>query len=349
MLQESADYRNWLAAVKLKLRSIQLKAVVTVNSALLAFYWELGAEILEKQKDRTWGDGFLQQLSQDLMAEFPEMKGFSKRNLEQIRRWYRFWSGNEEFAKQVAAQIKEGTMHQLFQIPWWHNVVIVSKCQSTTEALYYIENTLTHGWSRNVLTHQIESNLWEREGKAIANFNTTLPMPQSDLAQQTLKDPYLFDFLSLSKDYDERELERNLIEHITQFLLELGAGFAYMGRQIPLQVGDREFFLDLLFYHTHLHCYVVIELKTGEFEPEHAGKLNFYLKAADELLRRPEDYPSIGLLLCKNRDRLVAEWALSDVHKPIGVAEYQITHNLPEEIRSQLPSIEQIEAEFEEL
>lgn len=178
--------------------------------------------------------------------------------------------------------------------------------------------------SRNVLTHQIESKLWEREGKAIANFQTTLPTPQSDLAQQTLKDPYVFDFLSLSQDYDERELERNLIEHITQFLLELGAGFVYMGRQVPLQVGDRDFFLDLLFYHTHLHCYVVIELKTGDFEPEHAGKLNFYLKATDELLRRAGDEPSIGLLLCKNRDRLVAEWALSGVHKPIGVAGLQI-------------------------
>ncbi len=344
MIQESADYQEWLTGVKSKLRSVQLKAAVAVNSALLVFYWELGAEIVEKQKERTWGDGFLQQLSQDLMADFPEMKGFSYRNLRYIRQWHLFYRESIPNWQQAVAKIEDSEVAQIIRIPWGHNLVIIAKCRSLNEALYYVQQTLHYGWSRNVLTHQVESKLWEREGKTIANFQTTLPTPQSGLAQQTLKDPYVFDFLSFSKDYDERELERNLIEHITQFLLELGAGFAYMGRQVPLQVGDRDFFLDLLFYHTHLHCYVVIELKTGDFEPEHAGKLNFYLKATDELLRRPGDEPSIGLLLCKNRDRLVAEWALSDVHKPIGVAEYQIT--LSEEIRSQLPSIEQIEVEL---
>jgi predicted nuclease of restriction endonuclease-like (RecB) superfamily len=337
MLQES-EYKAWVVELKSRLRSMQLKAAISVNSALLEFYWELGAEIVERQKSSTWGDGFLKQLSQDLMADFPEMKGFSKRNLEQIRRWYIFYGSDSSIAQQPVAQ--------LAQIPWGHNLLIVSKCQSQQEASYYIENSIQYGWSRAVLTHQIESNLWQREGKAIANFSTTLPSPQSDLAQQTLKDPYVFDFLSLTKDYNERDLELGLVEHITQFLLELGAGFAYLGRQIPLQVGDRDFFLDLLFYHTQLHCYVVIELKTGDFEPEYAGKLNFYLKAVDETLRRSGDEPTIGLLLCKNRDRLVAEWALSDVQKPIGISEYQITHDLPTEIRSSLPSIEQIETEL---
>jgi predicted nuclease of restriction endonuclease-like (RecB) superfamily len=337
MLQASADYKAWVAQLKTRLRSMQLKAAVSVNSALLEFYWELGADIVDREKNRTWGDGFLKQLSQDLMAEFPDMKGFSKRNLEQIRRWHLFWVGNS-IAQQAVAQLR--------QIPWGHNIMIVSKCQSQAEALYYVENTIQYGWSRNVLTHQIESQLWERKGQAIANFTTTLPSPQSDLAQQTLKDPYIFDFLSLAEDYSERDLELGLVEHITQFLLELGAGFAYLGRQVPLQVGDRDFFLDLLFYHTHLHCYVVIELKTGDFEPEHAGKLNFYLKAVDEKMRRSGDEPTIGLLLCKQRDRLVAEWALSDVHKPIGIAEYQIPHELPENLRSRLPTIEQIEAEL---
>jgi predicted nuclease of restriction endonuclease-like (RecB) superfamily len=346
VLQDSEDYRAWVVALKSRLRSVQLKAAVAVNAALLEFYWELGADIVEKQKNTAWGGGFLKQLSQDLMAEFPDMKGFSRRNLEQIRRWYQFWTDHEVIAKQAASQIKPDVVAHLVQIPWWHNVVIVSKCQSSQEALYYVESTVHYGWSRNVLTHQIESKLWEREGKAIANFSSTLPLPQSDLAQQTLKDPYVFDFLSLVQDYNERDLERGLIEHITQFLLELGAGFAYLGRQVPLPVGDREFFLDLLFYHTHLHCYVVIELKTGDFEPEYAGKLNFYLKAVDEQLRRSGDEPTIGLLLCKHRDRLVAEWALSDVHKPIGIAEYQITHELPDDLRSSLPSIEQIEAEL---
>jgi predicted nuclease of restriction endonuclease-like (RecB) superfamily len=337
MLQES-EYKAWVVELKSRLRAMQLKAAISVNSALLEFYWELGAEIVERQKSSTWGDGFLKQLSQDLMADFPEMKGFSKRNLEQIRRWYIFYGSDSSIAQQPVAQ--------LAQVPWGHNLLIVSKCQSQQEASYYIENSIQYGWSRAVLTHQIESNLWQREGKAIANFSTTLPSPQSDLAQQTLKDPYVFDFLSLTKDYNERDLELGLVEHITQFLLELGAGFAYLGRQIPLQVGDRDFFLDLLFYHTQLHCYVVIELKTGEFEPEYAGKLNFYLKAVDETLRRSGDEPTIGLLLCKNRDRLVAEWALSDVQKPIGISEYQITHDLPTEIRSSLPSIEQIETEL---
>jgi predicted nuclease of restriction endonuclease-like (RecB) superfamily len=337
MLQASADYKAWVVELKSRLRSMQLKAAVSVNSVLLEFYWELGADIVDREKNRIWGDGFLKQLSQDLMAEFPEMKGFSKRNLEQIRRWHLFWVG-DAIAQQPVAQLR--------QIPWGHNIMIVSKCQSQAEALYYVEHTIQHGWSRNVLTHQIESQLWERQGKAIANFTSTLPSPQSDLAQQTLKDPYVFDFLSLAEDYSERDLELGLVEHVTQFLLELGAGFAYLGRQVPLQVGDRDFFLDLLFYHTHLHCYVVIELKTGDFEPEHAGKLNFYLKAVDETLRRSGDEPTIGLLLCKQRDRLVAEWALSDVQKPIGIAEYRISHDLPEAVRSSLPTIAQIEAEL---
>lgn len=335
---QSEDYKAWVIDLKSRLRAVQLKAAISVNSALLEFYWELGTDIVEKQKNSTWGSGFLQQLSQDLMAEFPDMKGFSKRNLELIRRWNLFYTSTDAIAKQAVSQLS--------QIPWGHNIVIVSKCQSVKEALYYVEKTIRHGWSRSVLTHQLESKLWEREGKSIANFDSALSSPQSDLAQQTLKNPYVFDFLTLSKDYTERELEVALTEHITQFLLELGAGFAYLGRQVPLQVSDRDFFLDLLFYHTHLHCYVVIELKTGNFEPEYAGKLNFYLKAVDELIRREGDQPTIGLLLCKNSDRLVAEWALSDVNKPIGISEYQLTHVLPDEIQSSLPSIEQIEAEL---
>lgn len=263
---QSAEYKKWLAALKTRVRQVQLKAAVSVNRELLAFYWGLGADIVEKEQKQTWGSGFLKNLSLDLMAEFPEMKGFSRRNLEQIRRWYSFWSQHPEIAKQAASQLFEGPVANIFQIPWWHNVVIVSKCQTLEEARYYVENTLAHGWSRAVLTHQIESGLWQREGKAITNFSQTLPAPQSDLAKQTLKDPYVFDFLTLTKEHDERELEQNLIQHITQFLLELGSGFAYVGKQVSLQVGERNFFIDLLFYHTRLHCYVVIELKTDEFE-----------------------------------------------------------------------------------
>jgi predicted nuclease of restriction endonuclease-like (RecB) superfamily len=332
------DYRVWIGELKSKFRQAQLTAAIKVNSTLLAFYWELGADIVAKQQHSVWGEGFLTQLSRDLITEFPEVKGFSKRNLEQIRRWYRFWQGDSAIAKQAASQIT--------QIPWWHNVIIASKSQTQQEALYYVANTLKHGWSRSVLTHQIESRLWLREGKATHNFAQTLPATQSDLAQQTLKDPYVFDFLSLTPEHNERELEQALVKHITQFLLELGAGFAYLGKQVPLQVGERDFFLDLLFYHTRLHCYVVVELKTGDFEPEHAGKLNFYLKAVDEQLRQSGDQASIGILLCKHRDKLVAEYALSDINKPIGVSEYQLTQALPEMLKSSLPSIEQIEAEL---
>jgi predicted nuclease of restriction endonuclease-like (RecB) superfamily len=345
MAQLSADYQTWVVEIKTRLRSMQMKAAVSVNSALIEFYWELGSDIVDKQHNSTWGDGFLKQLSADLMAEFPDMKGFSYRNIRYIKQWYLFYCQGNSNWQQAVANLEQRPLPQITQIPWGHNLLIVSKCQSQAEALYYVKNTIQHGWSRNVLTHQIESNLWEREGRSISNFSSTLPSPQSDLAQQTLKDPYVFDFLTLAKDYTERELEQNLVEHITKFLLEMGAGFAYLGKQVPMQVGDRDFFLDLLFYHTHLHCYVVVELKTGDFEPEHAGKLNFYLKAVDEQRRRSGDQPTIGLLLCKQRDRLVAEWALSDVHKPIGISEYQIA-DLLEEVRSSLPSIEAIEAEL---
>jgi predicted nuclease of restriction endonuclease-like (RecB) superfamily len=249
-----------------------------------------------------------------------------------------YWNSQPELAKQAASQ--------LFAIPWWHNVVIVASCPTHAEAFYYVQQTRAHGWSRAVLTHQIESGLWQREGKAISNFSQTLPQSQSDLAAQVLKDPYIFDFLSLTPEYNERELETALIEHIAQFLLELGAGFAYLGRQVPLQVGEREFFLDLLFYHVHLHCYVVVELKTVDFEPEFVGKLNFYIKAVDEQRRSEHDAPTIGLLLCKSKDRLVAEYALSDIHKPLGLASYQLSHELPDMLKGKLPSIEQLEQEL---
>ena len=332
-------YAQWLTALKTRFRQVQLKAAVAVNTELLQFYWALGADIAARQVEAQWGSGFLAQLSQDLMREFPQVKGFSRRNLEHIRRWHQYWSSDTAIAKQAASQ--------LFAIPWWHNVVIVSKCPDPIQALFYVQQTQQHGWSRAVLTHQIESGLWQRQGQALHNFARALPAPQSDLAAQVLKDPYVFDFLSLTPEHTERELEAALAEHITQFLLELGAGFAYMGRQVPLQVGEREFFLDLLFYHARLHCYVVVELKTVDFEPEFAGKLSFYLKAIDEQLRGPQDAPTIGLLLCKSKDRLVAEYALSDIHKPLGLASYELSHTLPEALRDQLPSIERLEAEFD--
>jgi len=341
-----AAYKEWFRSLKERVRHVQLKAALSVNRELLQFYWQLGAEIVEKQKFAQWGSGFLKQLSRDLQTEFPEVKGFSYRNIKYIRQWYHFFSMHQTIGQQAVAQTEPAFLEQITSIPWGHNLVIVSKCQSTPEALYYVQQTIANGWSRSVLTHQIESGIWQREGLAVSNFSATLPAPQSDLAQQVLKDPYAFDFLTLSQRYNERELEQGLVEHITSFLLELGAGFAYLGKQVPIQVGERDFYLDLLFYHVHLHCYVVVELKVVSFEPEHAGKLNFYLKAVDEQLRQSGDQPTIGILLCKERDRMVAEYALSDIHKPIGVSEYQLIQSLPKELESRLPSIEQLEAEL---
>ena len=331
-----ADYFLWLKELKSKIRSAQIKAALKVNEALLNFYWELGADITEKQAKAKWGDKLLSILSQDLLEEFPDVKGFSKRNLELIRKWYSFWSDLNPIAKQLATQI-----------PWWHNVVIITKVYQVKEALFYVQKTIQNNWSRTVLTHQIESGLYNRDGQSITNFNTTLPAELSDLAQQTIKDPYCFDFLTLREKHDERELEDALIKHVTKFLLELGAGFAYIGRQIPLQVGERDFYIDLLFYHAQLHCYVVLELKTVAFEPEHTGKLNFYIKAVDMQYRKDGDNPTIGMLLCKGKDKTVVEYALSDIQKPIGVSEYMLTKSLPDKFKSSLPSIEELEAELD--
>lgn len=336
-LPTPADYRQWVSDVKNRFLHVQIKAAVAVNTELLLFYWGLGADIVARQHTQPWGSKFIDRLSHDLTREFPDMQGFSVRNLKYIRQWYEFWSAHA-IGQQVVAQ--------LTSIPWGHNLVLISKCQDHLEALYYAQKAQIHNWSRAVLTHQIESGLWQREGRALSNFAHTLPTPQSDLAQQILKDPYMFDFLSLTHEHTERQLEKALTDHITHFLLELGSGFAYMGRQVAIRVGDREFFLDLLFYHVRLRCYVVVELKTVDFEPEFAGKLNFYLKAVDEQLRSPHDAPSIGLLLCKHKDKLVAEYALSDINKPLGIATYQLTHTLPEVLRDTLPSIATIEAEM---
>ena len=346
VIASQPEYRAWLGQLKTRFRQVQLKAAVAVNTALLQFYWELGADIVARQKDHAWGQSFLSQLSADLMREFPEVAGFSVRNLKYIRQWHLFWAAPAIGQQPVAQMEPQPATPHILTIPWGHNLAIITKCKQHDEALYYVQNTITYGWSRSVLVHQIESGLWQREGRAVTNFAQTLPSAQSDLAAQVLKDPYVFDFLSLSKEHSERELETSLVQHITQFLLELGAGFAYIGRQVPLQVGERDFFLDLLFYHTRLHCYVVVELKTVDFEPEFAGKLNFYLKAVDEQLRHEGDQPTIGLLLCKSKDRLVAEYALSDIQKPMGLSTYTLSHTLPEALQGKLPSIEQLEREL---
>lgn len=339
LLTQPLDYKNWLGELKQKFRQTQIKVHLAVNSALLEYYWQLGSDIVTRQKGTAWGSGFLEQLSHDLMSEFPEVKGFSKRNLELVRKWYLFWQNSIE-----QSLITKQVVSQLLQLPWGHNIVIVSKCQNPEQALFYVNNTAQYNWSRAVLTHQIENQLYERYGKSINNFSQTLPQPQSDLANEIIKDPYKFDFLSLSADFNERQLEQGLIDNITHFLLELGNGFAFVGKQKLLQVGGRDFYLDLLFYHTKLHCYIVIELKTGEFQPEYAGKLNFYISAIDAQLKTSVDKPTIGILLCKTKDSLVVEYSLRDINKPIGVSEYQLIHELNDELQKSLPSVEELKA-----
>jgi predicted nuclease of restriction endonuclease-like (RecB) superfamily len=345
------DYAVWLKSVKDKIRSVQLKAAVSVNVALLEFYWELGAEIVSKQKDAVWGEGFLSRLSADLTSEFPEMKGFSERNLRAVRQWYLFYAAADACAGKEVVSIRQQAVAELpdqaiFQIPWGHNLVIIAQIDTVKDALFYVRKTIENGWSRNVLTHQIESGLHKRASKAVTNFKTTLPSVQSDLAAQTLKDPYCFDFLQLREKHDEKELEDALVAHVTKFLLELGAGFSFIGRQYRLEIDGDEFFADLLFYHTKLHCYVVVELKTGKFKPEYAGKLNFYVSAIDGIVKTERDNPTVGLLICKTKKDTVVEYALKDVHKPIGVSGYELTKHLPAEFTSSLPSIETIEAEI---
>ncbi len=337
-LKKDKNYIEWLKSLKEKFRQVQIKAAVKVNTELLNFYWDLGKEIVEKQKQSKWGDKFLERLSKDLMNEFPEVKGFSLRNLKYIRQWYLFWSETEEIGQQPVALIT--------QIPWGHNLVIISKCKNPQEVLFYVQKTIENGWSRNVLIHQIESNLYGRTGNAITNFDTALPKPQFDLAKEIIKDPYCFDFLSIREDYNERKLENYLLAHLTKFLLELGNGFSFLGRQYRLEVGDDEFYIDLLFYHVKLHCFVVIELKTGKFRPEYAGQLNFYISAVDSLLKSENDNSTIGILICKSKNKTVVEYALRDISKPIGVSEYKITKKLPKKLKSALPSIEEIEAEL---
>jgi predicted nuclease of restriction endonuclease-like (RecB) superfamily len=355
------EYKNWIQELKQKFQSSQIKASIAVNSTLLEFYWNLGSDIVEKQKEFNWGSDFLKQLSKDLSNEFPDIKGFSVTNLSYIRRWVLFYiedyniattCGENQKSKspQLVAKLEKKDWQQivakLIIIPWGHNRVIISKCKDVEEALFYVNNTIKNGISRSVLIHQIESKLYERQAKAITNFSDTLPPSQSDLAKELLKDPYNFDFLTLTQDYNERELEDALCENITKFLLELGSGFAFVGRQYKLIVGGEEFKIDLLFYHLKLRCYVVVELKAVDFKPEFAGKLNFYTAVVDGEVKAKEDNPTIGILICKSKNDLIVEYALKGVEKPLGISEYELTEILPKEFKSSLPTVEELENEL---
>jgi predicted nuclease of restriction endonuclease-like (RecB) superfamily len=327
-------YAEFLLDLKRRIKESQLKAAISANTELILLYWDIGKEILERQDKEGWGAKIIDRLSTDLKQEFPRMKGFSPRNLKYMRAFAQNYP-EREFVQEVFAQIT-----------WYHNIAVFEKIKEPAEREWYIHKIVEHGWSRNILVHQIESGLYHRQGKGISNFSRTLPSPQSDLARQTLKDPYLFDFLMLESDAEEREIERQLTYHITKFLLELGAGFAFIGQQYPIEVSGNDYYIDLLFYHLKLRCYVVIELKGGKFKPEYAGKLNFYLSAVDDLVKDEKDNPSIGIILCKTKDKVLAEYSLRDINKPIGVSDYQLTHAVPEELKSSLPSVEELESEL---
>lgn len=336
LTEQFAGYPEFFADLKARIRSAQVRAALSVNRELVLLYWQIGKSILARQEEEGWGAKVIARLSRDLSREFPEVKGFSTRNLKYMRAFAVAYS-DETFVQQVAAQI-----------PWFHNCVILDKLADMEEREWYIHQTIHGGWSRNVLVHQIESGLFYRQGSAVTNLRETLPAPQSELAQQILKDPYNFDFLSLGPEFSERDLHQSLLTHLRDFLLELGVGFAFVGSEYHIEVGDQDFYPDLLFYHTRLHCYVVIELKIGNFVPEYAGKLNFYLSAVDDLLRsEPHDQPSVGILLCKTRNRVIAEYALRDMNKPMGVSTYQLIHALPDQMKGSLPTIEELEKELE--
>ncbi|MDP2880028.1 MAG: PDDEXK nuclease domain-containing protein [Azonexus sp.] len=329
-----AGYADWLADLKNRIHTARQRATLAVNRELVLLYWQIGHDILARQAEQGWGAKVIERLAEDLRTAFPDMKGFSPRNLKYMRAFAEAWP-DTEFVQEVLAQL-----------PWYHQLALLDKLPGPETRRWYAAKAIEHNWSRNVLVMQIETRLLERSGKTVTNFELTLPKPQSDLARESLKDPYRFDFLDLTNEAQEREIENALVKHVTEFLLELGAGFAFVGRQVLLDVAGDEFFIDQLFYHLKLRCYVVIELKGGKFKPEHLGQLSFYLAAVDAQIKHPQDAPTIGLLLCKSKNKVVAGYALRNNTQPLGVAEYQLLDSLPAELQTSLPSIEQIEREL---
>lgn len=371
------QYKNWIVELKQKIQQSQIKAALKVNSELIELYWELGREISERNFENTYGSGFFARLSKDLKQEFPEIKGFSSSNLRYIEQFYLFYREYFTNLQQVVEELqtfdnqenknlqqlvgdlevsKNDNRHQvvddlkkLYLIPWGHHVMILTKCKTTKEALFYINKTIENGWSRAVLLNMISAKLIESQGKAVTNFSKTLPDYDSDLVRETLKDPYNFDFITLSETFKEKELEDALIDNIQKFLIELGSGFAFVGKQFEITVNKKPFRIDLLFYHIKLKRYVVIDLKAKSFEPEFAGKLNFYVTAVDRQLRDGNDNATIGLLICKDKDEIIAEYSLADLQKPLGVSSYELSKILPKDFQSSLPSIEEIEEELRTL
>ena len=337
LFPDLARYEAFLTDLKHRIRTAQVKAAIAVNHELILLYWQIGMDILTRQQQEGWGAKVVERLAKDLKREFPDIKGFSSRNLKYMRAFAETYP-DAQFVQQAAAQI-----------PWFHHCVLMDRVKEAQSRLWYIQQTAENGWSRAVLEMQIESNLYQRQGGAVTNFARTLPPPQSDLAQQLLKDPYNFDFLTLGNAVQERDLERGLLAHIRDFLLEMGAGFSFVGSQYPLTIDGQEFRLDLLFYHLKLRCYVVIDLKTTEFQPEFSGKMNFYVAAVNATLRHPDDQPTIGIILCKSKRKMIAELSLQGMTQPIGISTHRIGTDvpIPEQLKGILPTVAQLEMELD--
>jgi predicted nuclease of restriction endonuclease-like (RecB) superfamily len=331
-----SDFSVWVTALKAKIHAVRNKLAFSINAQILELYWEIGKDIAGKQEVSGWGSKFVDRIATELKHEFPEIKGFSRRNVYAILQWYKFYSVKYPFVP-----------HHVAQIPWGHNRLIITKTKDIEEAEFYCRATAQNGWDRDTLEVQIADKYHLKAANSIHNFTYTLSEEQSKIASQTLKDPYNFDFLGLENDALEKAIEDELTRNITKFLLELGRGFAFLGRQYKIEIGETDYFLDMLFYHVTLRCYIVIELKAGKFKPEYAGKLNYYLSAVDTQLRKTGDNPTIGILLCKKKNKIDVEYALRDINKPMGISEYRLTDAIPESIKTQLPSIEEIERELE--
>jgi predicted nuclease of restriction endonuclease-like (RecB) superfamily len=369
MNKEFRHYASLLEEIKDRIRQSQTRAAFSANAEMIAMYWDIGRMIRQRQKEKGWGAGVIPRLAVDLKNELPEVKGFSERNIGYMIRFAREYGTRPILQQPVAKLLNTGAPMEkvpqpeaqlpekddfpnlqrlVAQIPWGHNILLMEKVKDLPARHWYMQQTIEQGWSRDALAAMIKGKAHERQGEAVSNFAVRLPAPQSELAQQLLKDPYLFDFLTIEEPFHERELETGLVRHLEKFLLELGSGFAFVGRQYHLEVSDRDFYLDLLFYHLRLRCFIVIELKKGDFKPEYAGKMNFYCNVVDDRLKHPSDQPTIGLILCQEKKRVVAEYALRGMTKPIGISEYELTRTLPDELKSSLPSIEELEKELAE-
>lgn len=368
MASDLALYSGLLAEIKERVRHAQARASLSVNAEMIGMYWDVGRMIQQRQQMEGWGASVIPRLACDLKNEMPEVKGFSERNIGRMIAFYREYSGSSIILPQPVAKLDEASgrtekmpqsvaqtvesvepaiLQQLVaKIPWGHNILLMEKIKDLPTRLWYMEQTIEQGWSRDTLAAMIKGNAHARQGQAVSNFSARLPALQSELARQLLKDPYLFDFLTIEEPFHERELETGLVRHLEKFLLELGQGFAFVGRQYHLEVSDRDFYLDLLFYHLKLRCFIVVELKKGEFKPEYTGKMNFYCSVVDDQLKNEADQPTIGLILCQTKDRILAEYSLRDIHKPIGISDYELTRSLPDNLKSSLPTVEEIEAEL---